>query len=92
MCNDHADLLKTIKQKVTESKKKSHREELVEILQNVEEQSQLNLRRCERAEANAKEEYENMTIDLDENLGYQRDYFQLLKRMQFEFERFQADS
>lgn len=89
LINDHSNILRSIKTQVMDCKKKKHREALVEQLNDLCGQTSSNLQRSKKAYENSLKEGEELRTDLDKNLGYQREYYQLLKEIQYEYERLQ---
>lgn len=89
LATDHKNLLKSIKQSVLDCKKKKHRETLASSLLEAVNQTKANLVRSQNALAKAQKESEELRDELDRNLGYQREYYQLLKKIQYEYERIQ---
>jgi hypothetical protein len=49
------------------------------------------LERSKNAYEKALDEGTQLRTDLDKNLGYQREYYQLLKEIQYEYERLQEN-
>lgn len=91
LCSDHSGILNTLRGKIQGCKKQKHREEVIGIIENVIDQTAVNLKRSKSAADTAVEEHENMMKELDSHLGYQREYFQLLKRIQYEYEKLQNE-
>jgi ABC-type transporter Mla subunit MlaD len=87
LTSDHINLLKTIKQGVLECKKKKHRESLAGNIKDTIKQTNANLKRSKEAYQNAIKEGDDLKNSLDDNLGYQREYYQLLKQIQYEYEK-----
>lgn len=90
LIDDHKNLLKSIKQGVLDCKKKKHRVALNDSLKDAIVQTKMNLVRSKKAFEKAEKESEYLRDELDRNLGYQREYYQLLKKIQYEYERLQG--
>lgn len=89
LCSDQTDILKEIKKRISECKKKPQREKVIELLESVFKQTKQNEERAIGAFDKSKIEFDSLMVEFDQYLGYQRDYFQLLKRIQFEYEKLQ---
>ena len=89
LATDQISLLRTIKKNVIECSRKKHRESLTESLRGALKQTKANLERSKEFFEKAEKENSKLKGKLDKNLGYQREYYQLLKRIQYEYERLQ---
>ena len=87
MTNDHAALLKNLKVNLLDVKKDKQRLSLAESLEQVHKATSQNLERSKAAYKKAQSENEQHLTDLDQQLTYQRDYYQLLQKIQLEFEQ-----
>lgn len=90
LIQDHNGILRSIKAKVMECKKEKERLGLVSSLEDYCKQTAANLDRAKKALEKAVEDSSNLRTELDKNLGYQREYYQLLKEIQYEYERLQG--
>ena len=87
MSGDHLNLLKSLKVNLQEVKKDKQRTSLAENIGEVTAATVQNLERSKAAYKRALAENEASLTDLDTQLTYQRDYYQLLQKIQLEFEK-----
>lgn len=87
MCTDFFTLLKSIKENQAEVKKDKQRKELAENIDTVNKGLVQNLDLSKGAFKRATQENESLLTDLDKQLTFQREYYQLLQRMQLAYER-----
>jgi len=87
MCNDHAMLLKSIKVELGDVKKDKQRIALAESVEEANKATAQNLERSKAAMKKATTENEELLTELDKQLTHQRDYYQLLQKIQLEFEK-----
>jgi CCDC93, coiled-coil domain len=87
MCTDFFSLLKSIKENLVEVKKDKQRKELAENMDTVGKGLGQNLDLSKGAFKRATEENESLLTDLDKQLTFQREYYQLLQRIQLAYER-----
>ena len=89
LIHDHSNILRSIKSQVLECKKEKQRATLASQLEDLCKQTAANLDRSRKAYDKGIEEGADLRAQLDKNLGYQREYYQLLKEIQYEYERLQ---
>lgn len=87
MTNDQSMLLKNIKSNLTDVKKDKQRISLAESLLEVHKSTSQNLERSKGAYKKAQTDNESLLTDLDQQLTHQRDYYQLLQKIQLEYEK-----
>lgn len=87
MSGDHLALLKSLKVELQEVKKDKQRLALAENIAEIHKAFEQNLDRSKAAYKKTLTENEACLTDLDKQLTYQRDYYQLLQKVQLEFEK-----
>ena len=87
MCTDFFTLLKSIKDGMADVKKDKQRKEMAESIDSVSKGLLQNLELSKGALKKATIENESLLTDLDRQLTFQREYYQLLQRMQLAYER-----
>ena len=87
MSNDQASLLKNLKTNLADVKKDKQRLDLATSVEEVCKATGQNLERSKAAYKKAQAENESLLTELDAQLTLQRDYYQLLQKIQLEFEK-----
>ena len=87
MSGDHLSLLKSLKVELQEVKKDKQRLSLAENIAEIHKATEQNLERSKAAYKKTATENEACLTDLDKQLTYQRDYYQLLQKVQLEFDK-----
>jgi CCDC93, coiled-coil domain len=87
MSTDHSNLLKNLKTNMLEIKKDKQRLDLASNIEEVNKAVAQNLDRSKTAYKRSQAENESLLTELDRQLTLQRDYYQLLQKIQLEFEK-----